>query len=94
MYLYSTNRYQFKDRILGDATGEIGPFRQIEFLDTYSLQISSWYSDSIFRWVIAGWWFQRGGAYYDGYGGGIFQNTSYNATAVWDCSFRLILTPS
>ena len=94
LYLYTTNRYQFKDRILGDATGEMGPFSQIEFLDTYSLQISSWYNDTTFRWVIAGLWFQRGGAYYDGYGSGIFQNTSYDAIATWDCSFRLILTPT
>ena len=43
-YLYSQNNADFNHRILGDATGEMGPLQTINYLGVAST-ISSWYGD-------------------------------------------------
>lgn len=81
----------FSNRILGDATGELGPFESNVNINTR--QISSWYnSDAHFVGRRASW-FARGDSY--------FYKARINLTVfgAWSASnngegtFRLILTP-
>ena len=43
-YAYATTDEQYQRRILGDATGEMGPFASTTYL-TQTRKIGSWYSD-------------------------------------------------
>ena len=49
LYLAEQENYNatFYRRILGDATGEMGPFGEQYYYNTMQIQISSWYSDII-----------------------------------------------
>ena len=49
LYLAEQENYNatFYRRILGDATGEMGPFGEQYYYNTMKIQISSWYSDII-----------------------------------------------
>ena len=92
LYMYTDNLIDYKKRILGDATGEMGTFMYIQ---SDKRNISSWYFDISNSYIgINTGFFQRSSAYYEGYGSGIFSFTSYYGGSVWDCSYRLILTPT
>lgn len=66
----SANSYQY--RILGDGTGEAGPFKSYADGDKVSRFHSSWYGDySVFA-EPTGSWFSRGGSYDYGVVSGIF----------------------
>ncbi len=68
--LSSANSYQY--RILGDGTGEVGPFKSYADGDNVSRFHSSWYGDySVFA-EPTGSWFSRGGSYDYGVVSGIF----------------------
>ena len=70
----------------------MGPFELI-FINSKAYRFNSWH-DEAYRWNISGTWAQRGGSYYGGLSAGIFSYTTYDAIAVWDCSYRLVLTPT
>ena len=83
--------YQY--RILGDATGEMGPFKQYLDGDNNSRYHSSWYGDasnfvdSSYPWFIRGWRYTFGvlsGAFF------FERNTGGTNSRV---GFRLVLTP-
>ena len=90
-YAYSTSNQQYIRRILGDATGEMGPFASAKYL-TQTRQISSWYADYAHFVDSGGPWFERGGDYPVGLGAGAFAfgNTYGHASG---SSFRVVLTP-
>ena len=83
----------FQYRILGDATGEMGPFNTFLFQNDNTRYFSSWYGDySCF--VLSSYpWFHRGGQntfsnlggafYFDYYAGGTHEGLSY----------RIVLSP-
>ena len=81
----------FKARILGDATGEMGPF---EPYGSFQYSIGSWYHDEIIlldaenSWIASGSWMQNGHAT------GIFASggTSYGSGHP-SYSFRTVLVP-
>ena len=90
-YTYATVDEQYQRRILGDATGEMGPFAQATYL-TQTRQISSWYADEAFFVYSSYPWFLRGGAHYDGSEAGVF-DFSYATGHAAGHSFRVVLTP-
>ena len=88
------------NRILGDGTGEMGPFGTIQTTGTTeecgetgicNRPIGSWYTDtsSFVRSSIP--WFSRGGSYGDGSGAGAFYFISHDGHASGYISFRLVL---
>lgn len=90
----TTNDMAYNKRILGDATGEMGPFANIADSDGKTRHHSSWYKDLAHFVTPSASWFVRGGSWQDGVEAGIFAFTSTNGGAYAWNSFRIVLTPS
>ena len=89
-YKYMEGEAHYNDRILGDATGEMGPLE--EGIELYSE--SSWYED-IERMVNTIYpWFYRGCDYSMGFGTGIFCSSIDTGRSLGSATFRIILTPA
>ena len=80
-------------RILGDATGELGPFQEISNA-TATTRLSSWYKQTSYFVYKQSPWFIRGGGYYDGIYGGIFKFGIGTGELMSVESFRIVLTPT
>ena len=91
-YTYATTDKQYQRRILGDATGEMGPFANAIYL-TQTRQISSWYADHTYFIHIGYPWFVRGGLHSYGLDAGIFAFTNEYGRSSDNASFRVVLTP-
>ena len=91
-YAYATVDEQYQRRILGDATGEMGPFASATYL-TQTRQIGSWYADNAWFVRLTDPWIFRGGYYIYGSESGIFTFDSTYAHANSERSFRVVLTP-
>ena len=92
-YAYATVDEQYQRRILGDATGEMGPFTEVTYLTT-TRQIGSWYDDVAYFVRSSSPWFRRGGGPGDGSDAGAFTFISdYSRVTSW-IGFRVILTPT
>ncbi len=85
-YTYSVIFRQYQERILGDATGEMGPLGILQSRD-----VSSWYYDEPFMIHISVPWYGRGGGAVRGAEAGIFAAEGWYGSS--DNSFRVILTP-
>ena len=87
----AVSTYQY--RILGDATGEMGPFKSYLDGDKASRWHSSWYGDLSSFVNSSDPWFGRGGHYTHGVLAGAFY--FYRNTGGTDSSvgFRIVLTP-
>ncbi len=83
----------YNKRILGDATGEMGPFYQYYDNDGTNHYHNSWYND--FGYFVDPWlpWFHRGGSYVDGGVAGQFYFYRYTGEAHDTGGFRLVLAP-
>ena len=82
----------YSKRILGDATGEMGPFYYYQDTDNNNHTHNSWYADySNFVYSPLSWFF-RGGFYDHGVLGGQFYFDSYTGGAHGHIGFRLVLT--
>jgi len=81
----------YQRRILGDATGEMGPFMTKTY-GTKNRQIGSWYDDE--AWFLhSGWpWFFRGGLFTMGLGAGVFGFLPHEGHANSDVGFRIVLS--
>ena len=91
-YAYATVDEQYQRRILGDATGEMGPFASATYL-TQTRQINSWYfnlSSFVFSSLP---WFMRGATNTDGIYANTFAFGSTYGSVLNSIGFRLILTP-
>lgn len=94
LYLFDSDNYNttFKRRILGDATGEMGPFSSHSNL---AIRVSSWYGDSISQYFSSTYPFGvRGFGAYLGYGtlAGIFSFLGgYGRND--GTTYRIVLTP-
>ena len=73
----------YSKRILGDATGEMGPF---------SYQYKNWYTDSSYFAYASYPWFRRGGLYTSGVSAGQFAFDYATGGAHSDWGLRLVLT--
>ncbi|MCI8575338.1 MAG: hypothetical protein HFI09_02605, partial [Bacilli bacterium] len=88
-YVYALNNETYNRRILGDATGEMGPF---EAVGSYNARFGSWYDDC--GWLVSSSvpWFDRGNSFRYGKDAGIFMFGSDTGGA-WDsASFRIVLS--
>ncbi len=85
---YETNAEHWNRRILGDATGELGPFST-----EGSEKIGSWYGDESLFVYLSSPWFNRGGGYLYGTGSGIFEFNPGKGVADGSSTFRIVLTP-
>lgn len=90
-YAYSHSLIDYKRRILGDATGEMGPFMALPNY-TVSRIVGSWYQDQAHFVTAASTWVIRGGSYSYGIMAGIFAYTSWYGNASSQ-AFRIVLTP-
>ena len=90
----STTDTSFNNRILGDATGEMGPFGSELDPDGTSGEKSSWYGDRA-NFVVSSYpWFIRGGRWSYGTKCGVFAFTHDSGVTITGYSFRIVLTPS
>ena len=91
-YHYTTLVNDFKTRIMGDATGEIGPFYNETY---YGVQrtVSSWYSDYAIYLRQEYVWFLRGGIIGYGTYNGIYAFSNMTGMNNNSISFRIVLTP-
>jgi len=92
-YLDGSKHSEYTRRILGDATGETGPFESVTYGSQTGRQISSWYADRAYFIFHTTSWFVRGHAYNDGSEAGIFAFSNLTASGDPYGSFRVILTP-
>ena len=90
----STSDTNYNNRILGDATGEMGLFGSLKDPDGGIRYKSSWYKDganftnSVFSWP------ERGGDWSLGSGSGIFSFYYHTGDATTFFSFRIVLAPT
>lgn len=93
--LYSSSSSSMNNaRILGDATGELGPFVQITNQSGDSKPvISSWYKDQANFVEKTNPWFRRGGYNADGTNAGLFSYNRDTGAKNGANSYRVVLTP-
>ena len=94
IYLSSSTYTSYQYRILGDATGEMGPFKSYLDGDNDSRYHNSWYGDISYFIESSYPWFHRGGRYDHGVLAGQFYFFRYNGNVSPDVSFRLVLSPT
>ena len=77
----------YNNRILGDATGEMGPFNEV------SGYKSSWYKDGAYFINSSSPWFARGGTCRGGISSGTFVFSFSIGNGNNDMSYRIVLAP-
>ena len=87
----TVSTYQY--RILGDATGEMGPFKNYLDSDNTSRWHSSWYSDISGFAETSNPWFYRGGRHTYGALSGIFGFLKQTGETTINIGFRIVLAP-
>jgi len=95
-YEYSTSAQHFERRILGDATGEMGPFGTATYTGSKGSQtryIGSWYADRTYFVDSDNPWFTRGVNCDDGLNAGVFAFYTHSGNAKSWISFRVVLSP-
>ena len=81
----------YSKRILGDATGEMGPFYYYQESNNTNYQHNNWYKDSA-NFITSSYpWFNRSGGYNYGSFSGQFCSNHYSGDALNYMSFRLVL---
>ncbi len=88
VYSYSTTQVRWERRILGDATGEVGPFREMN-----SNPINSWYKDFAFFIYSSYPSLTRGGRFVHGENAGIFAFSRGDGAGSDLDGFRIVLAP-
>ena len=92
VYSSSSTVTSYNLRILGDATGEMGPFKSYSDGDGTSRYHNSWYADYSDFVESSYPWFVRGGGYYNGVLSGQFIFSRDTGGAYSFHCFRLVLT--
>ncbi len=91
VYSIDSNETSYNKRILGDATGEMGPF--YTYYDANNQRHhSAWYTNGAYFITSNVSWFARGGASGDGGLAGQFYFWDYNGDAVPYAGSRLVLS--
>ena len=93
VYPSSSTLTSYQNRILGDATGEMGPFKQYVDGDNTSRYHSSWYADLSYFVDPSYPWFGRGGVPDAGILASQFFCNRANGAVNTSGGFRLVLTP-
>ena len=84
----------YNNRILGDATGELGPFYFYADKDNIKRYHNNWYSDHSIFIDDSFSWFGRSGAYNDGVRAGCFYFGRGTANVYDFGGYRIVLIPS
>ena len=92
IYPVNSTTISYNNRILGDATGELGPFYAYKDNDNYNRNHSTWYNDYAQFIESSSPWVIRGGYYYIGTLSGIFNFNRSSGVSNGENSFRLVLT--
>ena len=91
---YTSTAYtNYNNRILGDATGEMGPFGSEKNPDGGIRYKSSWYKPQSYFANSSRPWFGRGGAWHNGADSGAFAFTQNTGVMVTGVSYRIVLAP-
>ncbi len=91
--LNSNVAYDYQRRILGDGTGELGPFSEQTVLEE-SREINSWYKDQGVFVRLYQPFFWRSSGYLGGTNAGIFAFSTESGNPKILMSFRVVLTPT
>ena len=83
----------YNNRIIGDATGELGSFSSQVDLDGNTRCKSSWYGDSAGFVYSSKPWFFRGGRWYNGTEAGDFSFGNNAGGTNTSIGYRIVLTP-
>ena len=92
-YPSNSTATSYTNRILGDATGEMGPFKNYADGDGNSRYHSNWYDIHAFFADSSNPWFLRGGDFGNGVLAGQFNFDRSTGAASGYFGFRLVLTP-
>ena len=90
IYLYNKSDKVFNRYVLGDATGELGPFTS-RIYGTQTRPISSWNDDEAFFISVTDPWFKRGGSFALGTGSGVFSFIVGHGLGFESTGFRIVL---
>ena len=90
----TTTNTNYNYRLLGDATGEMGPFGSEKDPDGTSRYKSSWYGDYAGFVYSSSPWFIRSGYWRNGSASGTFAFGYYTGGTHTYASFRVVLTPT
>ena len=89
----SNSQTQYNNRILGDATGELGPFKNSDDLDGGARPKSSWYKNYSNFAYSSNPWFIRGSTWNGGTISGAFAfSRDFGGAHIYN-SFRIVMTP-
>ncbi|MCI8575765.1 MAG: hypothetical protein HFI09_04775 [Bacilli bacterium] len=90
-YNYLNNDLGFKKRILGDATGEMGPFKSVYFA-SFERPIGSWHQDSGLSLWVNDPWVKRGWNFDMGVEAGVFAFSNTMSVADSYSTYRVVLS--
>ena len=93
IYNSASTATSFNYRILGDATGEMGPFKNFADADNYSRWHNSWYGDNSYFVESSYPWFRRSSGRHAGVLSGQFYFHRHSGDKDTDITFRIVLTP-
>ncbi|MBE6161734.1 MAG: hypothetical protein E7158_05915 [Firmicutes bacterium] len=93
VYVENSGWTSHSKRILGDATGEMGPFYYYADGDTSVRQHNNWYADISYFVYSSSPWFGRGGSFSHGVLAGPFLFGHDTGGALGSLGFRLVLAP-
>ena len=93
LYNFTDFRFNYLNRILGDATGEMGPSEEFQYLEV-SRGNNSWYHDGGFFASLGAPFMPRGGGMDYGNECGVFGFFLDNGYAAFRGGFRIVLTPT
>ena len=93
IYLNNNNNKNYKLRILGDITGETGPFQNIKYLEQIR-NSNSWYRNYALFLICDNPFFIRGGNMTRGVHAGVFSFGYTHGDSNNASGFRIILTPT
>lgn len=91
VYKSNSNTTTYNNCILGDATGEMGPFINYKDGDGTNRYHNRWYADNSHFVYSSDPWFSRGGNYYAGVLAGQFNFTRYTGGTYSHIASRLVL---
>ncbi len=91
LYQYGPSDSGYNRRILGDATGEMGPFQDKTY-DTQTRHVSSWNDNEAWFVFRNSPWFVRGSSWNNGTGAGMFAFGNADGVAAGIYSFRVVLS--
>jgi len=89
-YAYADNDETYTRRILGDATGEMGPFATATY-GIQNRQIGSWYADESTFIYSTQPWFGRGEYFILGSSAGVFSFVPLHGSTWDNLAFRIVL---